>query len=371
MSLNNLEDISFCETSTRITETDIISAYEVIANKKLYPGDPIRLLLEGLAYVIVQQRLIIDFTGKQNLLKYASGKYLDQVAALVGVTRLNASKARCTIKINISEAQRTTIVIPQGTRFRGDDLYFETISVAQIPPGILSIDVIVECQDAGEKGNGLLPGQIDVLVDVFPYYLNAVNISTTSGGSNVEDDESLRERAFSAPDSYSCAGSDKAYAFWAKSVSTEVGDVAVITPLPGEVTIIPISNTGEILSDEMLQQILIACTAKNVKPLTDKVSISHPTIVNYDIDIKYFIDSSDIAMTAIIQKNVERAIEDYILWQKIKLGRDINPSELVHRIIKAGAKRVSIDNPAFSALEKTQLAYIHNKNVIYGGIEDE
>ena len=62
MSLRELKAISFCETETSTVEKDIINAYEAIANKKLYPGDPVRLFLEAIASIITQQRVIIDFS---------------------------------------------------------------------------------------------------------------------------------------------------------------------------------------------------------------------------------------------------------------------------------------------------------------------
>ena len=54
--LNNLTDISFVETNTSTVESDIIRTYEAIAGKMLYPGDPVRLYLEAIAAIIVQQR---------------------------------------------------------------------------------------------------------------------------------------------------------------------------------------------------------------------------------------------------------------------------------------------------------------------------
>ena len=251
MSLRELKTISFCETETSTVEKDIINAYEAIANKKLYPGDPVRLFLEAIASIITQQRVIIDFSGKQNLLAYAQDDYLDQVVALVGVKRLEASPSRCTVKFTLSNAQASVMTIPKGTRVKAGELYFATIEHAIILPGQLSIDVVVECLLSGVIGNGLVAGQINQLVDVFPYFSHVTNTTTTTGGTDEERDDALRQRAYEAPSSYSCAGSDSAYAFWAKTVSSEIGDVAVITPKAGEVNIIPIGVNGELLSEEL------------------------------------------------------------------------------------------------------------------------
>nr|WP_302600031.1 baseplate J/gp47 family protein [uncultured Cellulosilyticum sp.] len=370
MGLNSLREITFCNTDTKDIENDVITAYEGIAGRKLYPGDPIRLFLEALAYIITQQRFLIDFTGKQNLLAYATGDYLDQVVALVGVTRLAASPARCTVKFSLSDAQQSAVTIPKGTRLKSGELYFKTLTHEEVLPGQLQLETIVECETPGECGNGLLPGQIETLVDVFPYFGSVTNITTTAGGSDIETDDALRKRAFEAPSSYSCAGSDGAYAFWAKSVSPEIGDVAVISPQPGEVNIIPISKEGQLLSEEILEKILQACSEKHVKPLTDKVVVMQPEQVSYNIALEYYIDSAHITQVAAIQKNIEAAITDYIVWQQSQLGRAINPSELIHQVMAAGAKRVVVHEPIYTPLEKSQIPQINKQNVIYGGYEN-
>ena len=370
MSLKNLKQINFCDTSTSNVEKDIINAYEAIANKKLYPGDPVRLFLEAIASIITQQRVIIDFSGKQNLLAYAQGDYLDQVVALVGVKRLDASSARCTIRFTLSNAQTSVMTIPKGTRVKAGELYFATIEDSIILPGELIVDVMVECMTPGVTGNGLVEGQINQLVDVFPYFSHVTNTTTTTGGTDEERDDALRQRAYEAPSSYSCAGSDSAYAFWAKTVSPEIGDVAVITPKAGEVNIIPIGVNGELLSEELRNKILARCSEKNVKPLTDKVSVIQPTKQNYALEMTYWIDRKDVAMATAIQNQVNQAIAEYKIWQQSKLGRDINPSELIYRVMQAGAKRVQVTSPSFTTLESTSIAHLASESIVFGGVED-
>ena len=370
MSLKSLKQINFCDTATSNVEKDIINTYEAIANKKLFPGDPVRLFLEAIASIITQQRVLIDFGAKQNLLAYSQGDYLDQVVALVGVKRLEASSARCTVRFTLSNAQASAVTIVKGTRVKAGELYFATIEDSIILSGELSVDVMVECMTPGIIGNGLVEGQVNQLVDVFPYFNNVTNLTTTTGGTDRETDNALRQRAYEAPNSYSCAGSDGAYAFWAKTVSPEIGDVAVITPTPGEINIIPIGVNGELLSEELRNKILDRCSAKDVKPLTDLVSVIQPTKQNYTLDVQFWIDKKDIALATVIQKQVEKAIAEYKLWQQSKLGRDINPSELIYRVMQAGAKRVNVTSPSYTILDSTSIAYLTNESIVFGGVED-
>ena len=67
---------------------------------------------------------------------------------------------------------------------------------------------------------------------------------------------------------------------------------------------------------------------------------------------------------------VEAAVDAYESWQR-KMGRDINPTELVYRVRAAGAKRVKLTAPADIVIEKTQLPKRNTRTVTYGGLEDD
>jgi hypothetical protein len=60
MVLTALPDIQFCEIDTQAVETSLVSTYETITSRTLYPGNPERLFLEAIAYLIAQQRFLID-----------------------------------------------------------------------------------------------------------------------------------------------------------------------------------------------------------------------------------------------------------------------------------------------------------------------
>ena len=86
--LSGLPSVSFAPQSAGETETAIITAYEAIAKATLQPGDPVRLFLESLAYILSVQNGLIDLAGKQNLLAYARDGHLDHLGAPMGVIRI-------------------------------------------------------------------------------------------------------------------------------------------------------------------------------------------------------------------------------------------------------------------------------------------
>lgn len=75
-------DISYVETDTETIVNALIQGYEKIAGRTLYPADPARLFILWVADIIVQERVNIDFSAKQNIPRYAEGEYLDSLAEL-------------------------------------------------------------------------------------------------------------------------------------------------------------------------------------------------------------------------------------------------------------------------------------------------
>ena len=129
-------------------------------------------------------------------------------------------------------------------------------------------------------------------------------------------------------------------------------------------------KNGEFATETFLEELKDYLSDANRRPLTDKVVVSGPVQETYNIELTYFIDSANSNLENSIKQKVENAIEDYILWQKSSIGRDINPSELVRKIINAGAKRVEITAPIFKDIDDINVAVVENKNILYGGIEN-
>ena len=370
----DLNEILFAGKDAAAIEREIINLYEQISGRTIARADPVRLFLETIALIIIQQRHIIDYTGKMNLLAYASGDYLDHIGAVLNVTRLPAASAITTIEFTLSESQLSNVIIPANTRITaGDNIYFATTEALEIPAGDLTGQVRASCTVSGSVGNGYLAGQLKRIVDVFPYEMSCINITDSAGGTEIESDENFRERIQIAPESFTSAGSIGAYTYFARTANSDIGDVAVSGPpvtQPGHVNIYPLMSNGTLPPDEVLNQVYEICNADDIKPDTDFVHVLSPVEKSYDLNVKYFIDRSNATVASNILVKVNQAVDDWIKWQHSKLGRDINPSELNYRIINAGAKRCEISSPEFQVLESYEIATCSNKNIIYGGLEE-
>ena len=110
---------------------------------------------------------------------------------------------------------------------------------------------------------------------------------------------------------------------------------------------------------------------KTIRPMTDLVNVSAPEEVPYTIGLTYYINRSDSAKAVTIQAAVAQAVEDYQTWQRA-IGRDINPSKLVAMVMEAGAKRVTVTAPTYTAVAATKVSALQGEaTVTYGGLEDD
>ncbi len=372
ISLENLPEVCFAEKDVEKIEMELLSDFEEISGRTLFPGDPLRILILGFSKYFALLRNNIDLSAKQNLLKYAGEDYIDNIGALVGVSRLGASSATVTMRFFISEAQDKAITIPQGTRVTCNNLiYFETAKSEDIEAGELFTDIEAICLETGTKGNGYYIGQINELVDPISFISKVCNTTVSAGGADVESLENFRERILIAPESFSVAGPKGAYIFLAKTASADIEDISVVSPEAGVVEIIPLLKNGEIPTSELLNKVKDICSDEEKRPLTDNVKVSAPKSKEYNINVLYYIDKEETTSGTEIQKNVDNAVDMFIKWQRAKLGRDINPSKLISDIILAGAKRVEVTEPSFEKLNYNQIAICKSINVVYGGLEDD
>ena len=371
-------DIQFLEMDTETIESNMIALYELFMREsgrkdyKMQPASPERLFLSWCAAIVVQQRILINETAKKNLPRYASGEYLDSLAELFkDIERLPAKPAVTIFRCYISEAQKQSVIIPAGTRISFDEVVFETMEELEIPAGSTYGDVDGQCQSVGIVGNDLAAGQVKEIVDVYDYYLKVENITKTSGGAEQEDDKEYYERMRESMESFSTAGPANSYIYHAKSVTAAVVDVAATMPEPGVVDVRVLLRGGEQPTGAVLQEIYNKLNADDVRPLTDVVMVSAPEEDPFEIDVTFWVEKNTQVSSNIIEKETREAVENYILWQTEKMGRDINPSCLIQKIMEAGVKRVEVRKPEFRAVEKTHVARIvrDTMQVLNGGVE--
>ena len=315
-----------------------------------------------------------DAKGRMEMLKTSTGDALDALAALVGLTRKEANRATATVRFTLSEAQSGATAIPTGTRVKSEDgKYFNTVEYGEIAAGETYTDVVVQAEEAGADSNGILSGGIKILVDPIAYVASVSNTTPSTGGLDAEDDDSLTRRIYLAPSVYSGAGPRDAYEYSAREWRGDVADVRIVSPLPDEVNIyfvIEDENGLRVPNSTELTAMADYLDDETIRPLCDKVTALAPDEVEYAITVKYWIAESDQRSVSEIQSRIAAAVADFQTWQR-KLGRDINPTELIARLREAGAKRVTLTAPVDTVIDTTELPKCTGATATYGGLEDD
>lgn len=372
--MSDLPDIEFINTEPETTLNRMIARYEGMADKKLYPADPVRLLISFMAGIAVQFKVEINETAKKNVTRYASGEYLDSLGELFyDIRRKEPEAASVTLRFTISAPQETSLLIPKDTAVTVDgEINFLTAENIYIKPGETYADVGAVCDIPGIIGNSFTAGQISKIVTPFPFFESVVNITESAGGANSETDPEMRRHLSESKEAPSTAGSAGGYIYHAKAASSQIADVKASSEKDGVASLRVLCKNGKLPSDELLKLIEKAVSADKVRPLTDKVEISAPDIVPFNIKLTYYINKEKSSDAAAIQTAVSNAADSFASWQTGKIGRDINPSYLISLIINAGACRVEVSEPEYLKISENQVAVLRGTPVIInGGIEDE
>lgn len=340
---------------------------------ELADTDQIKLLLDTMAYMHWQRLCYIDQVGKMNLLKYATGAFLDNLGANVSQPPRDAGKkAHVTMRIVLSKKLEVDYTIPAGTIFSAeDDVFFESERDVIISAGAQTGDVLCFCTEPGTDGNGYEERDISEIVTPLTYVQEVYNITASSGGEDEESDEAYAESVYLAPSKPNTTGNDDGYEYVIRQVSSQIGDIQIQTPTPLHVDIVFLMEDGECPSDELVAAVASAVKNPAKKSLNDYITVNKPKTVDYEIDVNYYINESDRSKVSEIQKAVTEAVDAYTKWQSEKIGRDISPDRLMYYIMATGVKRVVIMSPSATVIESGQVAKCGNKSVQYGGIEDD
>ena len=184
-----------------------------------------------------------------------------------------------------------------------------------------------------------------------------------------EDDEALRGRVQLAPESTSVAGPANAYRAMVMAVNARIKDVSVYSPRPGEVRISVLTHDGlPDLVDELLEQVRLACSADDVRPLTDLVTVREATSKSYSVHATLWLypGPGDAEVLEEAKKQLWAYVGDHFA-----LGHDITLSGLYAALHVSGVQRVDITAPSEDiACANHEAAYCHAIRVVIGGRDE-
>ncbi|MCD6526992.1 MAG: baseplate J/gp47 family protein [Desulfuromonas sp.] len=184
-----------------------------------------------------------------------------------------------------------------------------------------------------------------------------------------ESDEALRRRAQLAPEAITTAGSTGSYVFHGLSASVLVKDVAIASPVPGQVQVTVLSTEADGIPDQaLLDMVEAALNIETVRPLTDQVTVQAATITNYTIDATLYVYPGPDA--EVVRQAAQDAVTQYTIDHHA-LGYDITLSGLYAALHQPGAQRVELASPVENlTIAATAAAYCTAIIVTTGGTDE-
>lgn len=165
-----------------------------------------------------------------------------------------------------------------------------------------------------------------------------------------ETDDRLRFRAQMAFEGLSTAGPEGAYIFHAVSADARIpvvagrAGVSAVSPKPAEVLITVMSKEGSgVPGQDILDAVTAALNGKDVRPLTDRVTVQAAANVNYAVTAE--IDIYDGPDKAVVLQNSINSVTAFTAAQKL-LGEMVTIDGLHKALRVAGVRKVALAAPS-------------------------
>lgn len=199
-------------TADRISQTIDAELRRAYGNSiDLTSSSPERHIIDALAQSIVDiQEEQLQEVYQSAFLATATGQSLNQVVAILGISRQQPQQATGVVTFSRSDAATTDYPIPKGTTVQTsgpEPVVFQTITQATIPDGGQQATATVQAVNGGTTGN-VAAGSITVMPSPIAGVESVTNSQPTGDsdltdtrdqplitGVGLETDEQLRERA--------------------------------------------------------------------------------------------------------------------------------------------------------------------------------
>ena len=271
----------------------------------------------------IEKAQLVQFT-LQNLLQVffvqtSYGQYLDYLGQVRGVTRLPATSSTGKVKFT---GQPGT-VINAGTRVSTQSSANSPAIIFEITEsGVINeqgeVTVSAVCTEAGTSGN-VPPGTIVLMVEPIEGVASVTNPEPFAGGTDIEDDDTFRERILDSLRIPATSGNKAHYRLWAREVPG-VGDAKVF-PLwngPGTVKVVIVDRNKRVANSELLDA--VTTHIEEMRPIGAEVTVVSATEKQINITADVSLASGyTIGYTIVqVQQLYEEAVTNF--FKEIVLG---------------------------------------------------
>lgn len=287
----------------------------------LVESDPAFKILEVAAYreTIIRQR--VNDAARAVMLAYAKAGDLDQLAALVGVSRLvldpgNPGQGVAPTMESDEDFRRRVQLAPEGFSVAG-------------PEGAYTFHALsADASVLDASATSAAPSDIRQIV------MDVLTANSAPAGMISDMAEALDS------------------AVW-----------------PGDVVVSILSRDGDgTASPELLSAVESSLASDDVRPLTDHVIVQSAQIVEYEIDATVYTYAGPDSQVVLAESSAR--LQRYIT-ESHRLGRDVTRSGLFAAIHVDGVQRVELDSPATDVVvNRKQAAHCNSLSLNYGGVDE-
>jgi len=287
----------------------------------LTESDPLYKGLQVAAYREMLLRQRANESARAVMPAYAVGTDLDQLAALLGVTRLQ---------------------LAPGDPARG------------IPP-------TMESDVEFRRRFQLAPEGFSVAGPEGAYISHALSADTgilDASATSPEPDD-IRRIVMDVLDAHAAPASLVASMQQALDAAT----------WPGEVVVTVLARQGDgTAGDVLIGAVAARLTDDAVRPLTDSVTVRSAEIVPYIVDATIYTYAGPDS--ALVLAESRRRLERYV-DESHRLGRDVPLSGIYSMLHTEGVQRVEVRSPAASlVIDRTQAPWCTGINLVHGGVDE-
>lgn len=273
----------------------------------------------------------LNHTIKQMLVTLAKSVDLDYLGLGRGILRDNGEYPYADFQFNLYAPLDYNVTIPKGTILNDvtDSVQAYTSNDAVILAGALNVIVKVELKLFSFSSDL----KTENIVTSLPFAPTVKQLKSFSNGAELEDDERYRMRIILSR-KFSTAGSEDAYRYFALSADARISDVFISDEALLEVHIYLASDVG--VDDLMVERVYNICSAKSVRPLSDKVVVA-PALVK-ELSIRATITVFDLLKAGEIEEKIKNSFK-----YGFALGQDLVKSEVLRKCHLQGVYKVESD----------------------------
>ena len=263
-----------------------------------------------------------DWVLDQSFPQTASGIYLEYHAAMRGLKRTAATYAEGTLRFSVESPPASDLTVESGTVcMTGDEVRFMTTQTGTLAAGSLYTSIPSKALEAGASGNAA-PGTITILTACPVGITGCTNPEAFSGGSEGEDDESLRKRIL---ESYQRLPNGANAAFYEETAMGHNGVVAAsaVGRARGTGTVdVYVATAAGTPDAALLEEIQEDLQAK--REIAVDVKALAPTALPVDVSLE--LRAKDGTEFAAVRSAAETAVREYFTGKL--LGLPVRLAEL-------------------------------------------